>query len=348
MEKEIKTKTKEVSRSGISSFLVKNLPQSFLDKLKITRNGMNYIKANFSDSKNNLRDMNVADNRKLLFNVLIDTHIIEKGLSHETIRHNFGREPLTRLAENLNKLISYKMSDKEEFNYAISTLSEYYKLHSQDNVDTDFFEELMGEHIMSLINDNNYNYGGSIIIDKNSKDNNKKKSYKELVENRFTIRNFDNSEVSKDKIIELIRIASKSPSACNRQSSRIIVIKNKKIIKKVLDIQGGFRGYILPNILLVTVVDMRAYSSYTDRNMSYVDGGLFTMSIVYGIEYEGLGACLLNTSFTRKKEVSIRKILDMNKSERFVAIIAVGNLKEKNNVAKSYRVDSAEITRVIE
>lgn len=348
MEKQLKTRSNEISSNRVASFIEKFLPHSLSEQIKKTRNGVRYIKGNFSDLRNNIRDMNTSDERKILFNVLIDTHIIEKGLSHESIRYNFGKEPLKRLAKNLNILIVNKMTDTEEFKYAISTLSGYYELHLDSHIDIANFIQTMDKNLMFYIKNNPDNYGGSFIIDRNLKKNNKKKSYKELVENRFTIRNFENSEVLNSQITQIIKMATKSPSACNRQSTRVVVVRSESIIKQVLEVQGGFRGYVLPSVLLATVVDMRAYSNYTDRNMAYVDGGLFTMSIVYGIEYEGLGACLLNTSFTNKKERTIRKLLQMNKSERFIAIIAIGNLKEKNYVAKSHRMDPTEITRIIE
>ncbi len=348
MEKNIKTKSNEVTRSNFSKSVAKYLPDTAIERLKKMKNEFYYIGINFSDFKKNIRDMNNSNISKTLFNVLIDTHIIEKGLSHENIRYNFGNGPLKRLAENLNGLILNNMTETAEFRYAISTLSEYYKLHDESDVGTATFIEIMGKDIISFIMDNDVSYGGALFFDKSIKENNKNINYKELAENRFTIRNFDDSKVPEYKITEVIKIASKSPSACNRQSSRILIVKNEITIKQILEIQGGFRGYVLPSVLLVTVVDMRAYSNYADRHMAYIDGGLFTMSIVYGIEFEGLGACLLNTAFSKSKDETIRNILKMNKAERFISIIAVGNLKDKNKVAKSYRVDSSIITRVIE
>lgn len=307
-----------------------------------------YVVTNLNDLKRNIRDMNNTDCSKTLFNILIDTHIIEKGLSHESIRYNFGSAPLKRLAENLDNLILNNMTDTPEFKYAISTLSEYYKLHNESNAGVDTFVKIMGDDITLFIINNQVNYGGTFILDKKLKEDNKNINFGELAENRFTIRNFDGSKVPEYKITEVINLAIKSPSACNRQSSRVLIVKNEARIKQILEIQEGFRGYVLPSVLLVTVVDMRAYSNYSDRHMAYVDGGLFTMSIIYGIEFEGLGACLLNTAFSKKKDSTIRSILKMDKAERFVSIIAVGNLKDENKVAKSYRVSPTLITRIIE
>lgn len=345
------TNYKEISNKGYSQIAAKILPKSVFLKIKHIKSRFNYFILNIYDSKSFIKSMNSNNSAKAKYNTLINTHILEKGLSHEKIRFQFGRQVLIRLSNNLTDLNEYKLNESEEFSYALSTLHEYYILHKENGINTDFLKDIFGNYIFSMIANNNdsfNNIGGTLVLKKSDKENNRFLGFDKLAKNRFTIRNFQDSEVNFEFVEEAISIAKKSPSACNRQSSKIIAIKNQSLIKEILEVQGGFRGYQIPKVLLISLTDNNAYSSYTDRYMGYVDGGLFTMSLIYGLEFVGLGACLLNASFDLKKEKKIKKIASISENEKFIALIAVGNIPDETKIAVSYRLDEDNILRVIE
>lgn len=41
----------------------------------------------------------------------------------------------------------------------------------------------------------------------------------------------------------------KTPSVCNRQAYRILLVQNPKLIEHALKLQGGWRGYDMPPLL---------------------------------------------------------------------------------------------------
>lgn len=343
----LSTNYNETGSSTFPIIIRKYLPDNLFNKLKQIKNNIRYILLNIIDSKSYMINMNKLTDQKIKNNTLINTHIIEKGLSHHKIRYNFGKKPLERLVMNLNELKARNLKISMEYNYALSTLSEYFIIHEQNGQNLTEFSQLLGKELLLEVRKAKRTIGGTFILNKDEKKYNRQKNFSELASGRYTVRNFENSEVDFELIKEAIKLAQKSPSACNRQPSKVIAITNENIIKSVLDLQGGFRGYDLPKVVLISLIDLSAYSSYTDRYTGYIDGGLFTMSVIYGLEYVGLGACLLNTAFDNKKEAKIRKILQIEDADKFITLIAVGNIPEATKVAKSHRINIEDILKVI-
>lgn len=146
-----------------------------------------------------------------------------------------------------------------------------------------------------------------------------------------------------------LSISMKTPTVCNRQPNRVYVVKNKKVMEKVLEIQGGYKGYKLPAILILVSTDNRAFVSINERNEGFIDGGLFSMSLLYALEYEGLGACALNAMMNHDKEQEIKRILNVSEFENLIMFIAVGQIPDKGvKCPKSQRDTYQKIMRVIE
>ena len=74
-----------------------------------------------------------------------------------------------------------------------------------------------------------------------------------------------------------------------------------------------------------------------ERNEGYVDGGLFSMSLLYALEARGLAACPLNTMFSEQVDRKTRDLLDIPDNEVFVMYIAVGHFKETSKICRSQR-----------
>lgn len=330
----------------ISRNIKKYLPNLVLIKLRYLKNNLELARIFYYDFKRFRRVMNYEDKDKLEYNLLINTHIIEKGLSHNHIKFNFGKVPLQRLVEQMNEYRKYTDYNNEIYQNALSTLKEYYRIHKENNQSTEYLEKKAGLELIDEIKNSKSNFGGS--FSENNTHSLDTGDFKKIAFSRHTIREFDhNKPLDYSKVNEAISIASKSPSACNRQSAQVLIIRNKKTIEKLLKVQGGFRGYDIPDCLLITVDDLAAYSSASDRNMGYVDGGLFTMSLLYALEYENIGACTLNTSFSLKKENDVRKVLNLDSGFGFITFIAVGNKREINKIAKSHRLPTDHFMKVL-
>jgi nitroreductase len=90
----------------------------------------------------------------------------------------------------------------------------------------------------------------------------------------------------------------KSPSVCNRQPWKVHLIEDEQLLHQVMTAQGGFagNGHNMQLLLLVTV-DLRYFSTSSERNQGFVDGGIYLMSLVYALTYHKMATCILNADF---------------------------------------------------
>lgn len=322
------------------------LPRPVLEKLKEIRNYGRSIYLFRKDKQRFLKNFsqkNAVDEEQIKARLLFFSHSIEKGLSRENLRYGFGKT----VVPELYKLIKiYNEHDYDTYNSiylnALSVLNQYIKIHEE--CEYDIASILDKEEFKKNYLTYDFKIGGAKTVFCPSRMENKARNFKELAVNRHSVRDYQEAVVDLQKIQEAIEIASKSPSVCNRQSSRVHVIHDRSLIKEALKIQGGFNGYDCPPCLLLITTDTRYFIDVTERNQIYIDGGLFSMSLLYALEYECLAACALNTMFDPKRETATRQLLGIDDSENLIMYITVGNFKEVYKVPKSHRISVDEIT----
>lgn len=280
--------------------------------------------------------------------IMYFTHQIEKGLSHEQFRKGFGEVPIKNLVISLKKIRSFPNWEQDDFyQNAISALKAYKDKHLEFDEGIPNFE-FIPNSIKKEIDACNLETSGIIQLSLTDKNKNKNCDFKSLALNRYSIREFnDDISIDMDDLKEAIEISMKSPSVCNRQPSRVKIIQNKEIMKRVLALQGGFNGYSLPDKLLLVTSDVSVFLRSQERNQSFVDGGLFSMSLMYALEYNSIGACPLSTNISRKNSEEIREILSIPDKENLIMFIACGMINDSTKCGKSYRIPAENITTII-
>lgn len=155
---------------------------------------------------------------------------------------------------------------------------------------------------------------------------------------RRSTRNFDSSPVSSDILRSAVEAAQLSPSACNRQPCKVLAVTDDKLRTALLSHQNGNTGFgQLAPLLLVVTADTDHFFGAIERNQPYIDGGLFTMSLLYALEVHGIATCCLNWCVTPKTDVAAHKLLDIPTSQKIIMYIAAGYPHEKTKVPRSHR-----------
>ncbi|WP_275399773.1 nitroreductase family protein, partial [Enterococcus faecium] len=294
-------------------------------------------------SKKNCKDIDQIKARIIFYG-----HSLEKGLSREDVRLGFGREVMLSLLHYMNKFLIYS-TDYQDSVYVngASIINEYLLFHESKHFKIDYIPEVYISLINSLRNIDIHTGGSDVRYLKNLSKPNAEVGFKNLALNRVSIREYSSEQIDLKKIQEAVEISMKSPSVCNRQSARVYVITDKEKIKQALHVQGGFRGYQLPPCLLLVTTDTRYFINVNERNQRYVDGGIFSMSLLYSLEYYNLGTCALNTMFDPMREKKTRDILGVPDNENFIMYISVGNKKERYKFPKSFRLRGEEILKYV-
>lgn len=282
--------------------------------------------------------------RALQAHLIVHAHAVEKGLSHANIRYRFGASSVGSLAWVM-ELYSTQghPKDAEPYLMALSVLGAYWILHEGQKIyDTPLSEA--PEWLLNEIRASTSYVGGIVQVIRTEVGPSTVDGFNAVAFGRHSVREYNSSSVSAEKIREAIRVASRAPSVCNRQSIRVRVVRSPNLIRRLLKIQGGFGGYSLPPVLLAITADARDYVDATERNQPYIDGGLFSMGLLLGLESVNLAACALNTMFSVDQERRLRTDLELDDPELPIMLVAVGGFPRSYAVPKSFRYDPDHLT----
>lgn len=281
-------------------------------------------------------DADTANQDQLASRMVFSAHSLEKSLSNDNfeIGHGFM---VIRLLKDFLDVYDQRGYDKNHNSY-ISTLS-VIKVFKERHKNTEYEEEInviLGDTV-ARVDMCQSDMGGAATVYAKDKVDNDKKNFKELAENRFAVRTYANKSVDKRDIEDVLAIAMKTPTVCNRQPVRVRVMYDSEIIARVLEVQGGIAYYDTPPVLLLVTADDNSYIGSNERNQGYVDGGLFAMSILYAFEYKNMAACPLHAMFETERDFKIRGMLDIPDNEKIITFISAGHFEEESGVCKSFR-----------
>lgn len=165
-----------------------------------------------------------------------------------------------------------------------------------------------------------------------------------LSQHRRSVRWFKDIPVERCKISEAVEIGLQSPSACNRQPFKIVVIDDPEMLKRISKIPMGTQGYA-DNIpaLLIFIGDLSCYFSERDRHLIYIDTSLAAMSTIYALETLGLSTCCINWPDIAKRERELSAELHLESHQSPIMLLAVGYADPDGLVAYSAKKTVDEI-----
>lgn len=151
-----------------------------------------------------------------------------------------------------------------------------------------------------------------------------------LFNSRQSERRYLDRPVEMEKIARITEAGRLSPSACNGQPWRFIVVDEPALRQQVASATESevLRMNTFVHQAPVLIVIVREKSNFTSRagdlikkrDYSLIDVGIATASMVYQAAAEGLGTCIIGW-FDEKK---IRELLGIPKSKRVELVISVG------------------------
>ena len=161
------------------------------------------------------------------------------------------------------------------------------------------------------------------------------------------MRNFSQADVDNNDIVKAVELAQETtPTSCNRQSIRLHIVSKKETVKEVLSLHTGNRGFgHLVNKLIVISSEISVYNEVRERNLPYVDCGIYAMNLLYALHYYKIGACALNWSVTVNTDKKLHTLLDIPASEAVGLIIACGMPAPEFKLAVSKRFDVKSIMK---
>lgn len=281
-----------------------------------------------------------------LSEIIATYHIVEKGLTMPHRRLAFGRSAVLRLLRHVDEYESRYGNEESQITQAASVVVEYWLMHNKAIEDgrVDFDERFKME-LEDFVKRHDCRVNvGQIHTTKEIFYKNKNSDFAIFARARHTLRHYENRELTVERITEAIKIALSTPSACNRQYCRVHCITDKAEIKKLLEIQGGNRGFgENADKLLIVTADLEGLLYPEERNDLYVNGGMFLMNLCYALFYQEIAHCVLNWSKTEEEDLALRAIISIKPSETVIAMLTCGETPEEFDVATSLKKNLNEI-----
>jgi glycosyltransferase involved in cell wall biosynthesis/nitroreductase len=290
-----------------------------------------------------------SDRTKLESLILMHTHKIEKALAL--------KEPREIEAVQITRLVRYmerysKNGDRNSIPIlsacvALSKYTEYFgfKLHKHSSrVAKSLHAFLM--NYAEQIEENRIQSGTKTYQARSAAEKNTTIDYDFFVRSRHSIRNFSNTPVPREVLNRAVDQAKYTPSVCNRQSWRVHVFENEIEKKKALSVQNGNEGFgdSADKILLITC-DMRCFFTSRERNQYFIDGGMFSMSLIHALHAAGVGSCALNLSTYSYQDFKLHRLLGIPGYEAPIMMMAIGYPPDNLEVACSHRIPVQRLIR---
>lgn len=144
----------------------------------------------------------------------------------------------------------------------------------------------------------------------------------ELIETRRSIRSYKDQEIEEDKLNYVLQAFRKAPSAKNLQPWKLVVIKNKKILKDIA-IACNNQTFMeeAPVIIAACAKEEESYGTMGGYMNSYpIDIAIALEHLILAATEKGLGTCWIGAF----KEQLVKDILGVPENVRVVALTPLG------------------------
>lgn len=165
---------------------------------------------------------------------------------------------------------------------------------------------------------------------------------------RRSVRRYSRGPVPASTVRRAVQLALRSPSVCNRQAWHVYLLNSSESRQAALHLQNGNSGFghEIDNLVAVAA-DLRAFDTSGERNQMWIDGGMFSMSLVWAFHSLGIASCCLNWSVRPSKDKRLRDALAIQPNHSVLMFIAFGYPLELNEVCRSERRPLDEVLSVI-
>ncbi len=275
----------------------------------------------------------------------MNAHRLEKGLSLPEPRPGFGKATVRALLDNMQ---SYKTEygTDNAVDIACNTLKAYADFNRRHSHHDPELDRLIAAVLDDLAPSTEHTEGGAYSVTGAAILQQGARDLRAFFASRHSVRNFSPEPVSDELIRQAVEKARYTPSVCNRQSWRVHVLEQDEDKKLALECQNGNRGFgHQASRVLVITSDLESFVSVGERYQGWIDGGMFSMTLLWALHALGLGACPLNWSVDHRTDLALRKRIPIPANETVIMMIAVGHLPEKLFIARSARLPVETIMR---
>lgn len=272
---------------------------------------------------------------QLLASILLNLHQLEKGMSFTKSARIFGEEKALHVVKNVNTYLK-KHEANNVIALAINVLNEYLKNPNSTK------NEKSRTTISALVDANKhllgqFESGTKVVSEPHGFDEN---VIRDFFFSRSSVREFSEEPISDEEIKKVMDFASCTPTACNRQTSRVHVYRDRKQMNALIENQLGYQNWCdNAKAIFVITSNVSYFNSSYEHLQALVDGGLYAMNFDWGLHLCHIASCY--KMYVRLPEIDneFHKISGIPENEWPVVLILAGHYKKEPIISpKSVRL----------
>lgn len=269
-----------------------------------------------------------------LAQIMLAMHGLEKGMSF-SVKRIFGESKALSLTFLLKEHLAKYECDKV-CKIAINILAEYLK--NDASTKNEEVRSIIESFLMNYMDVLREDFAGTKKVVKPPYFN--RTEIELFFETRSSVREYSNNIVTMDELKSAMKIASTTPTACNRQACRVHVFRDISMIKLLIDNQLGDQGWCTnATILFVITTNVSFFNFGYERSQPFIDGGLYAMNFVMGLHLNSIASCYKMFVREPKREREFKKIGNIPINEIPIVLILAGHYKEEIEAPRSKRID---------
>ena len=276
------------------------------------------------------------------YNIILNTHSLEKGLSHFDLRP-FGEEKIKIIIDLLKKQLVFGNYERLfSFINGINSLREYKKVYEEHQW-TDKLEYKEVFEFLSKYEKIIEQKTGAYILTKEELRNDYNIDYNKFIKSRHSTRNYKNMPLKMEDIKKAVNMAKYTASSCNRQYVKIHYYPKGKMRQNIIDYSLGKGGLYLKGVnTFIITFDANGLTGPGERNQGYFNAGLFSTNFVNALHSLGIGTCFIQFANSSKEEEKLKELNQISSKERIAVILYAGYYDDKSIFCVSPRKDFEE------
>lgn len=272
--------------------------------------------------------------RKLKTDLQIRVHSIEKGMSIGRLKEGFGNKKACDIVDDLRGYVSIG-GERQFVVESCSVLQQYVKFKEEIGQNADDVKTKL-DGLMNDCRIKSLELGGIYRLRYEDVRRKANGNLEEVMASRYAVRDFGTTPIDMGMLRKALKMAEKSPSACNRQSWRVHVYTKDNALK-MFNLQGGGKSFASEmQAAILVCADLTSYY-LSELNLPYVDGGLYGMNLMLALHHCGLACIPMTMGLTAGYLKMIKREMGVPENEVPVLLIGVGSYKDEFRAAVSYR-----------
>lgn len=147
-------------------------------------------------------------------------------------------------------------------------------------------------------------------------------SLRKLISQRCSVRRFLPQSVPAALIRELADAMLQGPSACNRQAFEIRYYDDPQLVRQIVDIPYGAKGYVIPGVFVFTT-RYSGYTLYRDVKCPLIDASLGAMLMMLTAVTLELATLPINFPEEAELDRQIRSLINLHPDEVMILLLGV-------------------------